>query len=107
MQEEKPGEEERAVAKSKPMVSLVPKTDNQSPTTVGSSVFNSLGTLKAHNSNSDRTGTVRPVAKGLNENTAPSSQVWHPDTNTNTSTERPVSETTKKTIGTQLSHHNF
>ena len=56
MQEEKPGEEERVVAKSKPMTSSVSKTANQSPT-VGSSASDSLETLEAHSSNSDRTGT--------------------------------------------------
>ena len=106
MQEEKPGEEERMVAKSKPMMSLVSKTANQSPTALGSSASNSQETLKAHSSNSDRTGSGRPVAKGLNANTS-SSQVWHSDANTITSTERPVAETTKETIGSMLSHHNL
>ena len=32
--------------------------------------------------NSDRTGMEKPVAEGLNENTASSSQVWHSDVNT-------------------------
>ena len=43
MQEEKPGEEERVVAKSKPMMSLVSKTANQSPTALGSSAFKQPG----------------------------------------------------------------
>ena len=62
-----------------------------------------------HSSKSDRTGTSteRPYARGVNENTASSSQVWHSNANTNTSTRRPVAETKKKTIGTMLSHHNF
>ena len=33
--------------------------------------------------------------------------MWHSDANTNASTGRPVAETTKETIGTKLSHHNF
>ena len=41
------------------------------------------------------------------KNTASSSQVWHSDANTITSTERPVAETTKETIGAKLSHLNF
>ena len=43
MQEEKPGEEGRVVAKSKPMMNLLLKTDWQSPTGLGSSESNSLG----------------------------------------------------------------
>ena len=33
--------------------------------------------------------------------------MWHPDANTITSTEKPVAETTNKTTGTKLSHHNL
>ena len=36
-----------------------------------------------------------------------SMDLWHSDLNTNTSTERPVAETTKKPNGTKLSHHNL
>ena len=50
---------------------------------------------------------VRPVARGLNANTASSSQVWHSDANTITSTGKPVAETTDKTLGTKVSHPNF
>ena len=52
-QEEKLGEEERVVAKSKPKMSLVLKTATQSPTALGSSAFDSPVTLKAHSSSSD------------------------------------------------------
>ena len=75
------------------------KTADQSPLALGST---GLGKLKAHSSNSDRTGTERPFARDLNENTASSS-----DVNTNTSTVRSVAETTSKPIGAKLSHHNF
>ena len=68
MQEGNPGEEKRAVAKSKPMRSLVSKTVGQSPIALGSSVPYSPGTLKAQCSNPVR----GPVARGLNENTASS-----------------------------------
>ena len=78
MQEEKPGEEERVAAKSKPLWSLVLKTADHSPIALGSSASHSPGTLKAQSSNSDCTDTERPVA-----------------------------ETTEKTIGTKLSHHNL
>ena len=93
MQEEKRGEEERVVAKSKPMMSSVSKTANRSPTALGSSASDRTGTLGAHSSNSDRTGTWRAVARGVNETTASSSQVWHSDAN--------------RTIGAKVSHHNF
>ena len=63
--------------------------DCQSPIALGSNASHSTGTLKAHSSNSDRTGTGRPVARVLNENTASSPQVWHSDVNTNTFTEDP------------------
>ena len=98
MQEEIPAEEARVVARSKPMMSLVPKTANRSPTALGSSASDSLGTLGAQSSSSDRTSMLKPVAEGLNENTASSSQVWHSDANT---------ITTNKTIDTKLFHHNF
>ena len=85
IQEGKPGEEERVVAKSKPMWSLV------------SSASHSPKTLKAQSSTLDLTSTGRPVARGLNENTATSSR--HSVVNPNTSTRRPVAETTKNPIG--------
>ena len=49
------------------------------------------------------TSTGRRVARGLTENTASCSQVWHSDVNPNTSTGRLAAETTKN----QLSHHNL
>ena len=93
------------VAKPTPMMSLVSKTADQSPTR-GSSAP-SPGTLGAPSSFSDRTSTGRPVAEGWNENTALSSQVWHSDANTNTSMEKSVPETLNRVICTKLSHHNF
>ena len=85
-EEEKPGEEESVVATSKPMWNLVSKTAGQSPVALGSSASCSPWTLKAQISNPDLTGTGRPMARSLDENTASSSQVWHSDVNTNTST---------------------
>ena len=79
------------VAKSKPMMSLVSKTANLSPT-LGSDA-SGPGTLGIPSSSPDRTNMEKPVAKGLNENTASSSQVWHSDENTNTSIGKPVAET--------------
>ena len=107
IQQERSGNDERVVAKSKPIWSLVSKTVDRSPIALGSSASHSPETLKAHSSNSDRTGTGRHVARGLKESPASSSQELHFDATTNTSTERPVAETTKKPIGTQLSHHDF
>ena len=83
------------------------KTVDPSPIALGSSASYSPEMLKAQNSNSDLTGTGRPVARGANENAASSSQVWHSDVNTNTSTQRPMAEMSKKPIGTTLSRHNF
>ena len=76
-QEGKPETEERMVAKSKPMMSLVSKIANRSPTLdLGAS--NSPGTFGLSSISSDRSGTGKPVAKGVkcvSENVAPSSQV--------------------------------
>ena len=101
-EQEKPGEEERVVAKSKSMMSLVSKTANRSPTALSSSssASHSPGTLGTQSSSSQTaTGMEKPVAKGLNENTASSSQVWHSDENTNTSMVKIVAETIKRLSG--------
>ena len=77
---------------------LVLKTVDQSPIVLGSSASHSPGTLNAQSSKSERTGTSteRPVvARGVNENAASSSQEWHSNANTNTSTKRPVAETNR------------
>ena len=81
------------------------KTVDRSPIALGSSASHSQGTLKAQSSNLDITNTVRPVARGLNANTASSSQVWYSDVNSNTNVVSSVAETTKKPFGTTLSHH--
>ena len=99
-QEETSREEERVVAKSKAMMSLVSKTANRSSAS-------SPGTLGAQSSLSDRTSIGKAVAEGLNENTASSSQVWRSGANTNTSMVKLVVETRNKHIGTKLSHYNF
>ena len=79
-QEGKPGEEERVVAESKPMMSLVSKIANRSSTALRSGGSNSPGILGTSSYSSDRSGTGKLVArdvKGVNENTASSSQVWN------------------------------
>ena len=63
MQEEKPGEEERVVDKSKSMMFLGSKTANRAPTALGSSASNSPGTLRAQSSSSDRTSMGNPLRK--------------------------------------------
>ena len=70
------------VAKSKTNDEFGKKTAHQSPIALSSSASHSLGTRKAHSSVSDRLVTGRPGARGLNENTASSSHVWHSDANT-------------------------
>ena len=65
-QEGKPGEAEREVAKSKPMMSLVLKNANRSPT-LGSGASNSPGTLGMQCQSSDRSSTGKPAARGVND----------------------------------------
>ena len=65
------------VATSKPMMSLVSSTVDQTSIALGSSASCSKGTLKAQSSNSKLTSTERPVAER------------------------------QKNIGTKLSNHNF
>ena len=105
--EGKPGGEERAVAKQKPIWTFVSKTVDRSPLTLSSSASHSRGTLRAHSLNLDLTGTGKLAARGWNENTASSSQVWHSDVNPNTSTGKPVAKTTKNPINTKVSHHDL
>ena len=108
MQERKPGEE-RVVAKSKPMVSLVSKNANRSPMQ-DSSVCSSSGSFGMQSQSSDRSGTGKPVArcvKVVNENTAPSSQVWHQNENTRSDFGKPVSKLLDRLSETRFPHHNF
>ena len=65
------------------------------------------GTLNAKSSNLDLTSTGKPAANDSSRNTASSSQVWQSDVNPNTSTGKPVAETTKNPIGSRLTHHNL
>ena len=104
VQEGKPGDEERVVAKPKPLWNCVSKTVDRSPMALGSSASHSLGTHEAHSSKLDLTSAEKPVARGLSENTASSSQVWHSDA------EHQYWETcggmTKNPFCTILSHRN-
>ena len=64
---------------SKPMMSLVSKIAHRSPT-LGSGASNSQEILGISIYSSDLSGRGKPVArdvKGVNENTASSSQVWN------------------------------
>ena len=74
------------------MMSLMSKIVDRSPTALGLCACTSLEILGAQSSSSGRTGVEKPVAQGLNDNTASSSQVWHLDANTITSAGRPVAE---------------
>ena len=89
------------------MMGLASKTADQSPIALGSSASYSPVSLKAKVQIWISLVSGKPVSRGLIENTASSSQVWHSDANTITSTLRPVAETTRKTTGTKLSHHNL
>ena len=102
-QEEKPGEDERVVAKSKKGVNLVSKTINQSPTVLSSSTAQKSVKLKAQSSNLDLTSAGKRVARGLNEIIASSSQ----DVNPNTGTGVLVANTTKSSVGTKMFNHNL
>ena len=101
MQEGKLGQEEIVVAKSNLKVSFLVGDCQSVSNCTGFECISQPGTLKAHSSNLDRTDTGKPVARGLNENTASSSQEWHTEANTTTSTVNPMAETTK------ILHHNF
>ena len=92
------------VAKPKPMLNLVSKTVDRSPIALGSSASHSPGALKAQSLNLDLTSTGKPVTRGLNENTASSSQVRQSDVNPCSRAGKPAAETTKNPIVTKLSH---
>ena len=71
------------VAKIKPMMSLVSKSVNRSPT-LDSGVSNSPGNCGMQSQSADRSGIGKTIArdvKDLNGNTASSSQVWHQSEN--------------------------
>ena len=61
VQEEKLGEEERVVVKSKLMMNLESKIAKQSPKALGSSASNIQGPLEAHSLNSDPTDAGRQL----------------------------------------------
>ena len=56
---------------------------------------------------SDRSGTGKPFAKGVKENTASSSQVWHQNENTFSGIGKPVAKLRNRLSETRLIHHNF
>ena len=99
MQEEKPGEEERVVEKSKPVMGLCRK--------LPISLQQRWVRLKAHRSKSDSTGTEKPAAEFLKDNTASSSQAWHSEENPNTNAGKPAAETTKNPMGTTFAQHSL
>ena len=92
IQDGKPGEEERAVPKSKPMWSVMSKFVDRSPIALGSSESRSLE-LSKHKVQIWTSPIRGDPQRGLNENTASSSKVWHSDVNPNNNTRRFVAET--------------
>ena len=81
MQQERPGEDERMVAKSKPMWNLVSKTVDRSPNSAGFECIvqpRDTGSKKTQIWISGSTGKL--AARDSNENTASSSQAWHSET---------------------------
>ena len=92
-QQERPGEDERVVAKSKPMWNMVSKTVDRSPTALGSSASYSLETLKAKSSDLDLTSTWKPVSRE-----ASSSQVRQSDVKSSSSAGKLAAETTKNPL---------
>ena len=100
--EEIPGEDERVVAKSKPVRNLVSKTINRSPV-LSSSTSQSPGKLAAKCSSLDFIGTEKLVARGSNQNSSSSFQVRQSDVYPKTTAWRLVAETTKNPICTTQS----
>ena len=107
IEQERPGEDEQVVAKSKPMQNLVSKTVDRSPTALSSSASYCPGTLTAKSSNLDLTSMGKLVIRDSDENTVSSSQVRQSDVNPSSSTGKTVAETTMNPIVTRLSHHNL
>ena len=108
-QEGKPGEEERVVAKSKPVMSLVSKNANRSPM-VDSGVSNSPEILGMQWQSSHRSGTGKPVARDVtdvNENTASSSQVWHQNENTRSGIGKPFAKTLNRLSETKVTRESL
>ena len=101
MQEEKPGEEERVVAKSKPMMSSVSKIANRSPTALGSGASGSPGDTRStkFEFRPYRYGETR-CGRIERKHSIEFSSVAYLDANTISSTGKPVAETTKKTTVT-------
>ena len=106
-QQERPREDERVVATSKPMWNLVSKIVNRSQIAPCTSASCSPRTPKAKSSNLDLTSTGKLVSRDSHENTASSSQVWQSDVHTTSRTEKLLAATTNNPIGTRLSHHNM
>ena len=66
-----------------------------------------LAAPKHHSKHRVRIQTVLVRVREVWMKTQRGSQEWHSEANTVTSTDKPDAKTTKKTIGTKLSHHNF
>ena len=88
--------EERIVAKSKPTLNLVPRSEAITPTAPSSSASSRPGILRApsqQGSNLTATSAGKPAAGCLNQNdAAPSSQMWLTDAKLRESARKPAAE---------------
>ena len=101
------GEDERAVAKSRPARNLVSMTPNRSSTVSSSSSSLRPGSLRAHCSTLDSSSKAKPPAMDSNKDKASGSQVCHADTNPNSCTGILVARSKKSTIGHSSIPHNL
>ena len=107
IQEGKPGEDERAVAKSKPARNLVSKTLNRFPTALSSSKYISKpgeSYSNKFNLGYSRYGEARSDESEREQRIKFSRQ---PDVNPNFSTGISVAKSTKNTVGTRLVRPQF
>ena len=88
------GEEERVMAKSKPMMNVVSKTIEISTTMPSSSASGSPETL-----------IRKPVARDTNEDTFSSSQVWQSNANLDKSVKPRATRKTQKVKGKNWPHN--
>ena len=72
-----------------------------------SSSSHSQERLTANCSSLDSLSARKLVAMESNKNDASDSQVWHADTDPNSSTEKPVARSRKSTVGPRFFPHNF
>ena len=101
------GENERVVAKWRPSRNLISMTPNRSPTVPCSSSSQSPRNLTANCLTLGSLITVKRVAMDSNKDNASGSQVWPTDTDSKSSTVKPVARSKKITVGPSLFPHNL